>query len=212
MDNGADQQLIIGLERFSGLLRAQTWKRRECSGLNPTQLAVLGHLAGHRRGLRLKSLAEALGVTTATLSESVSTLERRGELKRRPDPDDARAALITVTAAGRRSLARARSGDSATQQLVRVLGEQDRGALLRILQLLIHQAQQSGVASGFRTCLGCGHFQPYASGDAERPHLCGFLGTAFGHTELRVDCAEHDAASPESIQAAAAALRDPLPP
>lgn len=212
MDTERDRQLAAGLERLAGLLRADSWKQRERSGLNPTQLAVLSHLATHRQGVRLKSLAQALGLTPATLSESVSTLEHRGEAKREPDPGDARATLIALTPAGRRSLSRARARPSGARLLIQGLETQDRGALLRMLQLLIHQAQQSGMASGFRTCLGCRFFKPFSSGNPERPHVCGFLGTDFGHSELRIDCAEQEPAEPETVSIAAAALRDPLPP
>ncbi len=212
MDSERDRQLAAGLDRLAGLLRADTWKHRERSGLNPTQLAVLSHLAVHHQGVRLKALAEALGLTAATLSESVSTLERRGELQRKTDPGDARAALIALTPRGRRCLKKARSRPLGAQQLIEGLGVQDRGALLRMLQLLIHQAQQNGMASGFRTCLGCRFFKPFASGNPERPHVCGYLGTDFGHTELRIDCAEQQPVDPETELTAADALRDPLPP
>lgn len=211
MSKDLPKQLAIGLERLSDLLRAHAWKQRETSGLNPTQRSVLTRLAERDQPLRLKALAQSLGVSSASVSDSVKSLEARGYLRRQPDPGDARAILVSPTASGLRSLSLARSDDTGALDLVAGLSRADQGELLRLLQLLIHRAQDTGTATGFRTCLGCRFFRPYASGDPDRPHLCDYIGSAFGHHELRIDCAEHEADDPETVAIAARRLADPHP-
>jgi DNA-binding MarR family transcriptional regulator len=51
-------------------------------------------------GSRLGELAEAAQVSKQTLGSIVEQLERAGYVERRPDPADARARLVTITARG----------------------------------------------------------------------------------------------------------------
>lgn len=203
MDADRTRQLALGLDRLAELLRAQAWKRQGESGLNPTQQAVLRQLDAQPNGLRLSQLAAALGVSAASLSDTVSALERRGDVVRRPDPDDGRASRIRLAAAGRRRRARLGRENSASATLVAALTSSQQGELLRLLLLLIRQAQDSGLASGFRTCLGCRFFQPCAHAGSEQPHHCGFVDRPFGHGDLRIDCAEQEAAEAAQVGAAA---------
>jgi len=52
-------------------------------------------------GSRLAELAEAAQVSKQTVGSIVDQLERSGYVRRVPDPSDARARLVTVTAKGR---------------------------------------------------------------------------------------------------------------
>ncbi len=52
-------------------------------------------------GSRLAELAEAAQLSKQTLGSIVDQLERSGYVRRVPDPHDARARLVTVTAKGR---------------------------------------------------------------------------------------------------------------
>lgn len=199
MDTAATRQLAIGLERLAELLRAQAWKQQQDSGLNPTQQSLLRRLAEHAEGLRLSQLAALLGVSAASLSDSVATLERRGDVLRKADPDDGRASRLRLSAAGRRRLAKLQRAPSPAAVLVDALSPQQKGEMLTLLQLLIAQAQDQGLATGFRTCLGCRFFRPHAHGLSAQPHHCDFLGRAFGRQELRIDCAEQEPADAKTL-------------
>lgn len=72
-------------------------------GLSPTGLSVLGVL-GHRDGVSHRELAGHLGLTPATLTPVIDTLEEAGEVRRLRDPDDRRVVRVRITAAGRERL------------------------------------------------------------------------------------------------------------
>jgi DNA-binding MarR family transcriptional regulator len=205
------QQLALGLERLAELLRAQAWKQQQQSGLNPTQQSVLRRLAEHDDGLRLSQLAGLLGVSAASLSDSVSSLERRGEVLKKPDPDDGRASRLRLSAAGKRRLLKLQRSPSPAAGLVEALNPRQQGDLLALLQLLIAQAQDQGLATGFRTCLGCRFFRPHAHGHSDQPHHCDLLDRAFGQQALRIDCAERQPAPPELAAIAANLFRSRSP-
>ena len=65
-------------------------------------LARLGELAP----ARLSDLAQEIGVDISTVSRQVQSLEQRGLVDRRPDPDDGRAVRLELTRKGRAVLAK----------------------------------------------------------------------------------------------------------
>lgn len=198
-------QLKAGLEKIADLVRAQSW-REDGAGLPPTQRAVLAALARNAQGLRAGELAANLGLSPASLSDTLRAVEARGWLRRTPDPADARASRLTLTPEGTALAARIDGPDSGLAQLVAALPGSDAAALLRAMQLLIREAQARGLLSGLRTCLGCRFFAPFASGEPDRPHVCHYVGAPFGDAGLRVDCAEREP-QPDADAAAAAAQR-----
>jgi DNA-binding MarR family transcriptional regulator len=54
-----------------------------------------------REGTRLTDLAARADMTHQSMGELIDTLEHRGYVERRPDPDDRRARLVCLTAKGR---------------------------------------------------------------------------------------------------------------
>lgn len=78
------------------------------AGLTTSQLSTLGVVA--RQGpLRLSELAEIEHMNPTMLSRVVGSLVDAGLLRRKADPDDRRAGLVEVTAAGRRTHDRLRT-------------------------------------------------------------------------------------------------------
>jgi DNA-binding MarR family transcriptional regulator len=70
------------------------------TGLSPTASAVLYRL--HAEGpVRLTALAASVEVSQPSMTQLIQRLERKGLVARLTDPDDRRAALVTVTDGGR---------------------------------------------------------------------------------------------------------------
>lgn len=206
------QQAALGLEQLASLVRAQTWRGEDIPALPPTQAAVLRMLSGASEGLRARDISARLGVSAASLSDTLKGMEAKGWIRRRPDPDDGRALRVGTTAAGARLARRLHSPLHGIGALLGKLDQADVGALLRLTQLLVHEAQQQGLATGLRTCLGCRFFRPYAGGREDQPHFCAFIDQPFGDAELRADCAEHEPAEEAHAAASALRFRAPHPP
>lgn len=68
------------------------------------------------RQIKPSDLAEAFGTTRANVSHSVSSLERKGLLQRRIDPEDARAYLLTLKPSGKKCALRVISTFEKLQQ------------------------------------------------------------------------------------------------
>lgn len=206
------RQATRGLEQLAHLVRAQSWRQDGTPSLPPTQSAVLSMLEGTADGLRARQIAARLGVSPASLSESLKAMEGKRWIRRTPDPVDARAARVRLTAAGSRMAAQLQRSDRGMGPLVEALGEADIGALLRVTQLLVDEAQEQGLATGLRTCLGCEFFRPFASGRRDAPHVCAFVDKPFGDAELRVDCAEQRPADDDIRRGSVLRFRQQTPP
>ena len=68
--------------------------------LTPTQAAVLGLLA-NRGPLAISAVAAIENINPSMTSRVVGKLEERGFITRTPDPDDLRAATVSISRSGR---------------------------------------------------------------------------------------------------------------
>jgi DNA-binding MarR family transcriptional regulator len=88
-------------------------------------------------------LAEAAGVTRATMTGLVDTLERDGYVKREPDPDDRRMMSVRLTAKGERFLRDFLPGHfKVTAAIMATLSETERKTLVRLLTKIQQRAAE----------------------------------------------------------------------
>lgn len=94
------------------------------------------------------ALADAAGVTRATMTGLVDTLERDGYVKREPDPTDRRTISVILTAKGERFLSDFLPGHfKLIAGLMATLNESERKTLVRLLGKI--QQQASALRSEF---------------------------------------------------------------
>src|SRR5215218_11243909 len=104
LDN-LERELVTLGRRLRGLQR--TLSDEAHPDLEPAQYALLNHVE-ELAPVRMADLVAALEVDKGPVSRACARLEEQGLLRRTPDKSDARATLLTLTAAGKRKLAAAR--------------------------------------------------------------------------------------------------------
>lgn len=103
-------------------------------GLSPAARQALGALDGEGAPLSPGEVAERLLLTPGSVTSLLDTLERRGLVRRSPDPEDRRRVLVSITEAGRRLVDQFVPEAVALQTAVMgALSEQDRARLVRLL-------------------------------------------------------------------------------
>ena len=105
-------------------------------GLSLSDLALLLELRGAPgEKLRRVDLAGRLGITPSGVARQVAPLERIGLVGRESNPRDARLALVTLTATGRRVAdeARVTAEEAADGALTAIWPDEDREQLARLL-------------------------------------------------------------------------------
>jgi DNA-binding MarR family transcriptional regulator len=86
-------------------------------------------------------LAEAAGVTRATMTGLIDTLERDGFVRRVPDPEDRRMMSVVLTAKAQRFLRDLLPGHfQLMAALMRPLDETERQTLVQLLSKIVEQA------------------------------------------------------------------------
>ena len=97
--------------------------------LTPSQVEVLGHVR-RNPGAGVGEVAAALRLAPNTVSTIVGRLVDEGLVRRDPDPNDARAICLRLTAAGQRRVHAWRDRLAATvDDAIESLGADDRAAL-----------------------------------------------------------------------------------
>jgi len=197
------RRLREGLDRIAAAMRADEWGVAEEAGLTPTQLHALTFIAGRgEAGMRLRAVAEHLGVTQPTATDSIAALVRKGLLVKQPDLEDKRAVAIRVTPAGCDVVRAIGLAMTAAERALETLTPQEQQTLLELVIKTIRALQQAKAIPPQRLCVTCRHFRPYVHEDVELPHHCALVGAAFGGRHLRLDCPEHGPAPPPALEEA----------
>jgi len=181
--------ITTGLTKVAAALRSQAWEGGSARKLTPTQGQILVLLAERAtQPMRLNDVARELCLTAATASDAVMTLVEKKLVKKERSPDDQRALVITLTAAGRREAQQTTGWTEVVRAGVRSLTPDEQAVFLRGLTKVMYSLQEQGVISVARMCVGCTYFQPYVHVDATRPHHCGFVNKPMGDGQLRLEC------------------------
>ena len=106
----------------------------EALGLSWTRVLALRRLAA--QPLTLRALAERLAADPPYVTLMVDDLEERGLVQRTPHPEDRRAKLVELTAAGRATAARADAILDEPPAALHDAPAEDLAALLRVLECL----------------------------------------------------------------------------
>jgi DNA-binding MarR family transcriptional regulator len=189
-DAELDRKVLAAVERLGRALRAARQHVATCHELSLLGVSVIETLADGR-ARRVGDLAAELDVSQPTVSDAVTTLDKRRLIARDRDPKDLRSSLVTLTNDGH-SVAT----DIATELrpvLAAEAGTSDeRATTLRVLLGEIARLQAAGIITVNRSCLACRHYQPPAT---RTPARCLLLDTALHDQDLRVDCPEHEPAT-----------------
>jgi DNA-binding MarR family transcriptional regulator len=196
-------KLVTGPAKLGTAMRHHAWSRAGRRGLNPTQgqvLVVLRSAGG--QGLRVSELADRLAVATATVSDSVSALARKGLVTKQRDPADARAVAVFLTVTGQAEADEAAGWPDVLLEAVRTLDGDEQAALYRALLKTVRALQVRGRIPVSQMCVTCRFFRPYAHAGAKRPHHCALVDAPLGDAQIRLDCPEHQAAPAEVAERA----------
>lgn len=108
MDNAeAARKLMEAFNRFRKLTKGPP----TYGGLKPSEMGllmhVLGHCSGESGGAKVSELSSRMHVTSPSVTQLVTSLEERGLVTRRMDPEDRRSVLVSLTDKGREITAQA---------------------------------------------------------------------------------------------------------
>lgn len=180
---GPAQNMAELLDRLARTLHAMQF----CSGLNPAQWEALRYLARANRYSRNPGgLAEYLGTTKGTASQTVIALESKGYVDRARGPRDRRSVEIRITETGRRML----EADPLTRisEVAESLPSAERDAVVETLGRIVTTLHTERQNCTFGLCDDCRHLcDENAACPSDGKH-CGLTGEFLSVEERQEIC------------------------
>ncbi len=191
-----DKKIVAALERLSQAYRVLLQEEAQGRGLSPIQARFLVHLLYHSDELgRVGRLAEEFGLSRATVSDAVRTLEAKGLVRRESWPRDGRVATLRLTPAGEEAAVGLSGWTDVVEEQLGSFAPEEKEAAMRFLMRLISALQGAGVITVARMCVTCRFFRPDAHPGSASPHHCALLDLPLSAADLRIDCPEHEPAA-----------------
>ncbi len=171
------------IERLGRLLRAGD----HANGLNPAQAEALRYLARANRFSRTPAaLADYLGSTRGTVSQTLLSLEAKGLIERRTNARDGRSVLLAITKSGLRFL-----GVDPVRALARTIDATGADARLADdLEASLRAAIAERGGRAFGACRTCRHFR-HDQRSGAFPHHCALLDEKLSAADAVAICLEH---------------------
>lgn len=171
------------------MLRADARRRGRPHGLQPVQVEALLYLARcNRYSDTPQAVAEYLGSTKGTVSQTLKVLERNGLVVKRPDPGDRRVVRLELTPEGREL-----AESLAVPPVLEAALADDRLPAERLdedLRGLLAAMQRAAGHRTFGTCRSCRFFRR-----EDRGFRCGLTGESLTPADSTLLCREHEPAA-----------------
>ncbi|MDW8323206.1 MAG: MarR family transcriptional regulator [Burkholderiales bacterium] len=171
------------LERLAALIQQSVREEAARHGLLPVHLQILAYLARANRVSRLPiAIAEYLGITRGTVSQSLALLERRGLIVKERDPRHGRRVQLALTPAAEAILT-----GGWTQRLEAAMQALplDPHTFEAALRGLLTALQRMNGQRPFGVCRSCAHFLREEAGAR-----CGLTGEALAQEQTLKLCRE----------------------
>jgi DNA-binding MarR family transcriptional regulator len=160
-------------------------------GLNPVQWEALRYIARANRFSRTPAaLADYLGSTRGTISQSLISLEEKGFIARTPSARDKRSVDVDLTVQGRTALAGDPLMDLATD--IAASRSADLDTVVALLRETLSRAIARNGGKPFGVCRTCRHFQRLPAG-ATSYARCTLLDEPLTKDDSAAICAEQEA-------------------
>jgi DNA-binding MarR family transcriptional regulator len=195
-----DKKIVASLERLSQVFRLLLREEAQKRGLSPIQAQFLVYVLYHAVELRrVSQLAREFGLTQATVSAAVDSLEAKGLVGREHCPEDKRVMTLRLTRMGEDLATELSAWASPVTERLDRSSPGEKEVVMRFLMELIGSLQRDGIIAVSRMCVTCRFFLRDVRSDSGSPHHCGLLDVPLAGSDLRLDCPEHEL-SVENLQ------------
>ena len=126
--------LLHSLFLLKSLLNSEFGKKNDPNDLNMQEYSLMHKLASNDNNTDLTVIREYLAVTKASVSQMLSSLEKRGMLIRQIDPANRRNLIVILTPEGKKQLQLKQiQVENRFDQLLEKLGEPDAKQFIHLI-------------------------------------------------------------------------------
>jgi DNA-binding MarR family transcriptional regulator len=176
------------LERIANLLRTETRRSMVEKGLQPVQLEALNYLSHcNRYSNTPAAVADFLGLTKGTVSQTLGLLENVGLIEKLPDYKDRRVVHLQLTARGIKVIAET-IPPTTLQAALAQMPEAEQVSVLDALDKMLKAMQGANQLRTFGVCKTCRHHRIETDGQ----HRCALTGEILRVEDIDKICREHE--------------------
>jgi DNA-binding MarR family transcriptional regulator len=176
--------LLELVERLGNLMRTELRKSGGDEALQPVHLQALIYLSkANRYSNTPQALAEYLGLTKGTVSQTLLLLDRRGLIERFEDDIDRRVVRLRLSAAGERLLYESQPALAWQNATRNISPNRIRNAVSALREALV-TLQEDNEGKTFGACQTCTWCQKLS----QRIYRCGRMGDRLSGPETRKIC------------------------
>ena len=176
--------LLELVERLGNLMRTEMRKAGSDESLQPVHLHALVYLSkANRYSNTPQALADYLGLTKGTVSQTLLLLDRRGLIERFEDDIDRRVVRLRLSSAGERLLADSQPALAWQNATRNISPNRIRNATSALREALV-TLQEDNEGTVFGDCSNCLHCQKLS----QRIYRCGQMGDRLSGPETRKIC------------------------
>jgi DNA-binding MarR family transcriptional regulator len=181
--------LLELVERLGNLMRTELRKSGADETLQPVHLQALIYLSkANRYSNTPQALADYLGLTKGTVSQTLLLLDRRGLIERFEDDIDRRVVRLRLSAAGDRLLYETQPALPWQNATRNISPNRIRNAVSALREALM-TLQEDNEGSTFGVCQSCTWCQKLS----QRIYRCGRMGDRLSGPETRRICRIYEA-------------------
>jgi DNA-binding MarR family transcriptional regulator len=174
------------IERISNLLRSEERKKYAAIGLHPVHVQVLEYLSTcNRFSDTPASVADYLGLTKGTVSQSLQVLERKGYIEKSQDSQDGRVVHLALSAVGTKLLDGIKPLD-VFAQAQHAMSSQQFTSIEGALNSILSELQKANNAKSFGVCSSCVNFV-----QRDNHTLCNLTQLPLSQSDAKKICREH---------------------
>jgi DNA-binding MarR family transcriptional regulator len=179
--------LLDTVERLGNLLRANLRQAGATQGLQPMHLQALLYLnEANRYSNTPQALAEYLGLTKGTVSQSLLLLARRRLIARHADEKDGRVVRLTLTDKGKEIL-KELGLTNAWRDALQQASPARLSSATKVLKEALASLQIKNGQKTFGVCVTCRHNLHIGP----RSYVCGLTKEKLSSREVSKICREH---------------------
>lgn len=184
-------KIAVVLSKLSDSYRQLLWSRAQPLGISPIQVQLLIYVKHHTSSLNTVShLASEFQMTKATISDSIKVLVTKGLLEKVASEEDRRSFHLKLTTSGKSITEKAEGYTREVQKQLSKMDDRKAETLFQSLYELLDALNEEGVIPVQRMCFGCIYYR----GDKATKHHCTLLKKKLQNDQIRIDCAEFEAA------------------
>lgn len=176
------------IERLALILRAELRALASVHDLKLVQLEALRYLAeANRFSDTPAAVADGLGLTRGTVSQTLRTLEKKGLVSKLPDEEDGRVVHCRLTDVGR-SLVEQSWPSGLLSTAVGTWERERLAEAFRQTDGLLRAVQEANGMRTFGVCHTCRHFET----EGDKSFRCDFFEAPLTPQEMMLRCREHE--------------------